>query len=165
MLEADRHTYDGHDFSHFLALTALGRSHELTMVYREAASLQQRTIIFLSYLLTRSNIIHCGLQFASWIAGGLLLAADVPELIPPDTSTRENLKVERATISTQQARIIKNVKFLRLTYALFDNDRSGHIVECPFWQAWKNHKGGMEPDIFMDNRCVSLDTRVICTRK
>lgn len=94
-------------------------------------------------LLTR-----VGEGFASRVAGSLLHAVGLPELVTRDTAEYEALALALARDPARLARLRARLAEGRATHALFDTDRFRRHMEAAYMLAWARHQAGEKPRSF-----------------
>lgn len=89
-----------------------------------------------------------GATFASRVAGSLLTAIGLPELIAPTLADYVELAVtlagDRARLAALRRRLADN----RLTAPLFDTDRYVRDLERAYLHVWARHEKGLPPESF-----------------
>ncbi|WP_421696190.1 tetratricopeptide repeat protein [Aestuariivirga sp.] len=87
-----------------------------------------------------------GQSFTSRVAGSLLAAAGIPEMIAPSREAYERMAVmfaeDRAALAAVRATLQAN----RLSCALFDCERYARDLETLFTQMIERHRNGLPPD-------------------
>jgi protein O-GlcNAc transferase len=92
-------------------------------------------------------VLTCmGGAFASRVAGSLLNAVGLPQLITRSHSEYERLAYELATSSTQLKEIRARLAENRLTYPLFDTALFTRHIEDAYTRMWERHERGLAPD-------------------
>ncbi len=90
----------------------------------------------------------CGNAFAGRVAGSLLRAIGLPDLITEDLASYETLAFELATQPTRlhslRARLAKN----RDTFPLFDTERFRRHIEAAYVTMWERYQRGEPPESF-----------------
>ena len=90
-----------------------------------------------------------GLGFAARVAGSLLNAIGVPELITQTEKDYEALILELATNPTKLRMIKKKLATNRLTQPLFNTELYTHYLENGYQQAYQNYFDGNLPQTIM----------------
>jgi predicted O-linked N-acetylglucosamine transferase (SPINDLY family) len=100
-------------------------------------------------LWTGLPVVTCAATtFASRVAGSLLHAVGLPELV---TDTLEDYEALALELASDPARLNKTKQGLarnRLTAPLFDTDRSRQHIEAAFMTMWEMHQRGESPSSF-----------------
>ena len=91
-------------------------------------------------------VLTClGTTFAGRVAGSLLNAVGLPELITNSLEDYQALALElaqnKAALTAVKSKLAQN----RLTYPLFDTDRMRNHVEAAYEGMWQRHKNGKAP--------------------
>ncbi len=89
------------------------------------------------------------LGFAARVAGSLLNAVGLPELITETEEDYEALILELATNPTKLAEIKEKLATNRLTQPLFDTDLYTRHLENGYQQAYQNYFDGNLPQTIM----------------
>lgn len=87
-----------------------------------------------------------GENFAARVAGSLLTAVGLPELITETTEDYERLALELATDRDRLAAIRAKLAAQRLTSPLFDSQRFTRHIEDAYLRAFQRHVDGLAPD-------------------
>ena len=94
-------------------------------------------------------LVTCsGSTFASRVAGSLLTAIGLPELIAPSVAAYEDLAIALARNPEALARHREKLATNRRTHALFDTKRSCRHLEAAFETMWAIHRSGEAPRAF-----------------
>ena len=93
-----------------------------------------------------------GRAFASRVAGSLLRAAGIPELVTQDVGGYEALALRLATDPARLAALRARLERDRTTCALFDTDRFGRHLEAAFVAMWERYQRGEPPAAFAVGR-------------
>ena len=94
-------------------------------------------------------VVTCaGEAFASRMAGSLLNAVGLPELITYSMEEYEALALKRATTPGMLAEIRERLARNRTTYPLFDTDRFRRYIEAAYVTMWERHQQGEPPESF-----------------
>ena len=94
-------------------------------------------------------LVTCaGESFASRVAGSLLRAAGLPELIAGDFDEYEALALALARDPPRLARLRTHLADGRRTHALFDTDRFRRHLETAYTALWSRHLAGGQPSRF-----------------
>ncbi|MDD2767869.1 MAG: UDP-N-acetylglucosamine-peptide N-acetylglucosaminyltransferase [Methylococcus sp.] len=97
-------------------------------------------------------ILTCmGDTFPSRVAGSLLTAVGLPELIATDPADYYNLGFELATQPERLNRVKTKLAANRLTAPLFDTPRYTRNLEALYQAMWQRHTDGQAPDIIRLN--------------
>lgn len=92
-------------------------------------------------------VLTCmGESFASRVAGSLLHAIGLPELIARNLKEYESLALELATHRAKLTTIRDKLDENRLSHPLFDTDRFRKNIESAYIEIWKRHQQGLAPD-------------------
>jgi protein O-GlcNAc transferase len=89
-----------------------------------------------------------GNTFAGRVAGSLLRAIGLPELITPNLEAYENLALHLATTPVQLAEIREKLVKNRASYPLFDTERFRRNIEAAYTGMWERHQKGNPPESF-----------------
>ena len=89
-----------------------------------------------------------GNAFAGRVAGSLLRAVGLPELITDDLGTYEALALRLATTPGELAALKARLKQNRLTHPLFDIDRYRRHLESAYATMIEQHRQGKPPQAF-----------------
>ncbi len=85
-------------------------------------------------------VLTCvGDTFAARVAGSLLTAADMPELITYSLQDYENKALYLANSSTELEKIKQKLHATKLTSALFDTNQFAHELENSYQSMWQRH--------------------------
>lgn len=85
-------------------------------------------------------VLTCvGDTFAARVAGSLLTAADMPELITYSLQDYENKALYLANNSTELEKIKQKLHATKLTSALFDTNQFAHALENSYLSMWQQH--------------------------
>jgi len=87
-----------------------------------------------------------GETFASRVAGSLLRAAEVPELVATRVADYEEFAVALALAPERRAALRSRLREQRDRVALFDAPRFTHGLEAAFESMWQRHERGLAPD-------------------
>jgi len=90
-------------------------------------------------------VTKVGLGFASRVAGSLLNAVGLPELITQTEKDYEELILELATNPTKLSKIKEKLATNRLTQPLFNTELYTHYLENGYQQAYQNYFNGHLP--------------------
>ena len=94
-------------------------------------------------------LVTCaGESFASRVAGSLLRAVGLPELIAGDFDEYEALALSLARDPLRLARLRTHLADGRRTHALFDTDRFRRHLEAAYAALWSRHLAGEQPSRF-----------------
>lgn len=94
-------------------------------------------------------VVTCpGTAFAARMAGSLLNALGVPELVAPSLEEYEALAVQLATDRARLAAIRQKVAANRAATPLFDTDRFRRNIERAYGEMWARHRDGRPPETF-----------------
>lgn len=94
-------------------------------------------------------VLTCvGEAFASRVAGSLLYAADLPELVTHTMGEYEARALRLARDRGELRALRDRLAETRLTVPLFDIDRFTHHLELAYEQMWKIHLAGRSPEHF-----------------
>ncbi|MDP2241947.1 MAG: tetratricopeptide repeat protein [Burkholderiales bacterium] len=94
-------------------------------------------------------VLTCtGEAFASRMAGSLLHAVGLPELITENLRDYEALALELAGDTEKLAAIRAKLAEHRATYPLFDTDRFRRHIEAAYITMWERHQRGEPPQSF-----------------
>ncbi len=91
-------------------------------------------------------VTKLGKSFAARVAGSLLSAIDMPELITDSVEAYEHLALELATQPERLAAIRAKLAANRLTTPLFDSERYARHIERAFDLAYQRFADGLPPD-------------------
>lgn len=102
---------------------------------------------------TASDALWCGLPvvtrpgrtFASRVAGSLVTAIGVPELIVPDVEAYEALALKLATDPEALDAVRAKLKANRLITPLFDTELFARHLERAYDLVWQRHREGLPP--------------------
>ena len=89
-----------------------------------------------------------GTTFASRVAGSLLTAIGLPELIAPTLADYVELAVALASDRVRLAVLRQRLADNRLTEPLFDTDRYVRDLERAYLHVWARHRKGLPPESF-----------------
>jgi predicted O-linked N-acetylglucosamine transferase (SPINDLY family) len=89
-----------------------------------------------------------GSTFASRVAGSLLTAIGLPELIAPTLAEYVELAVALAQDRDRLAGLRQRLVDNRLTAPLFDTDRYVRDLERAYLHVWTHHEKGLPPESF-----------------
>ncbi len=89
-----------------------------------------------------------GEALASRMAGSLLTAVGLPELITDSRERYEALAIELATASTRLAEFRARLESNRLTAPLFDSERFCRHLESAYLSMWERSERGKGPESF-----------------
>jgi predicted O-linked N-acetylglucosamine transferase (SPINDLY family) len=94
-------------------------------------------------------IVTCaGQTFAGRVAGSLLRAIGLPELVTKSLDDYEKLTLRLARdgdlLAALRARLVRN----RMTYPLFDTERFARNIEAAYRQMWETWTAGRPPEAF-----------------
>lgn len=87
-----------------------------------------------------------GDTFASRVAGSLLHAIGLPELIAESPEAYERMAVDLATDPSRLAALRTRLAANRLTTPLFDTKRFTRHIEAAYTAMHERHRAGMAPD-------------------
>ena len=93
-----------------------------------------------------------GRGFASRVAGSLLHALGLPELITTDLAEYQRLALALAGEPARLAAIRCHLEAVRASAPLFDLDRTRREIEQAYEQVWEVHRRGYQPRTFMAGR-------------
>jgi len=94
-------------------------------------------------------VVTCmGDTFAGRVAGSLLTAADLPELITHGLDEYEALATKLATMPSMLAAARTKLGRNREASRLFDTDRFCRHIEAAYTMMWKRHQDGHRPTGF-----------------
>ena len=94
-------------------------------------------------------ILTCaGQSFASRVAGSLLHAIGLPELVTYSLAEYETVALALARDPDELSRLRRHVTDHRLTAPLFDSRRHTASVERAFEEMWRIHVSGTQPHQF-----------------
>jgi predicted O-linked N-acetylglucosamine transferase (SPINDLY family) len=93
-------------------------------------------------------LTYSGETFASRVAGSLLKAAGLPELVTTSVADYERVARRLATEPNEISRIKEKLQANRPTCALFDADRFRHHLEQAFAIAHEHRRRGLQPACF-----------------
>lgn len=94
-------------------------------------------------------VLTCmGESFAGRVAGSLLYAMELPELITEDSSRYEELALRLATTPPLLAQVRSKLAQNRLASPLFDTDRFRRHLEAAYLAMWQRHERGLAPESF-----------------
>ncbi len=94
-------------------------------------------------------VVTCaGRTFAGRVAGSLLHAAGLPELVTYTLEDYESLALKLATDEVLLREIKEKLARERLTKPLFDTDRFRRHIEAAYTTMWEIHQRGEEPRSF-----------------
>jgi len=94
-------------------------------------------------------VLTCaGEAFASRIAGSLLTAVGLPELITHSLKEYEALALKLATTPGMLAELRARLAENRTTYPLFDTDRFRRHIESAYVAMWQRYQRGEPPESF-----------------
>ena len=99
-----------------------------------------------------------GETFASRVAGSLLLAIGLPELIAEDLADYEAKALQLATNPDKLAKLQKQLEVNRLTTPLFDSERFTLHLENAYRQIWDIYIAGKAPQ-HLDVQRLPLETQ------
>lgn len=86
--------------------------------------------------------------FAGRVAGSLLRAIGLPELITHSLADYEALALDLARVPTRLAAIRRRLAQNRDTFPLFDAARVARHIEAAYRGMWERHQRGMPPESF-----------------
>ena len=86
-----------------------------------------------------------GEAFAARMAGSLLNAIGLPELITHSLEDYERLAAKLATDEKLLAEIKQTLLRNRETYPLFDSERFRRHIEAAYTKMWEQYQQGMPP--------------------
>jgi predicted O-linked N-acetylglucosamine transferase (SPINDLY family) len=89
-----------------------------------------------------------GSSFAGRVAGSVLNAVELPEMIAPDLEGYEVLALRLARDESELAAIRAKLARNRLTFPLFDNDRFRGDIESAYRTMWERSQRGEPPASF-----------------
>ena len=91
-------------------------------------------------------VLTCmGSAFAGRVAGSLLNAVGLPELITYRLEDYEALALQLATTPTLLSAIRAKLAQNRTSYPLFDTDRFRRHIESAYLTMWERHRRGEKP--------------------
>jgi protein O-GlcNAc transferase len=91
-------------------------------------------------------VLTCaGRSFAARVAGSLLHAVGLPELIAPDLGSYEALALALAREPQRLAALRRHLEAVRLTAPLFDIDRTRREIEQAYERVWEIHARAEAP--------------------
>jgi protein O-GlcNAc transferase len=94
-------------------------------------------------------VVTCpGAPFASRVAGSLLSAAGLPELITASLSEYETLALQLARDPIRLAAVKSKLARHRDTAPIFDTERLTRHIEAAYVTMWERHRRGETPDGF-----------------
>ena len=94
-------------------------------------------------------VVTCaGTTFASRVAGSILHAAGLPELVTTSLADYEALALRLARNSQELEELRAKVRSNRLSTALFDSLRWTRHAEAAFEEMWRLHQAGQPPRAF-----------------
>ena len=94
-------------------------------------------------------VLTCaGTTFAGRVAGTMLRAAGLPELIAPSLDDYEALAVQLAKEPGMLLRVKDKIACSRSTMPLFDRNRSTREIEAAYIRMWKIWRSGEDPRPF-----------------
>jgi predicted O-linked N-acetylglucosamine transferase (SPINDLY family) len=97
-------------------------------------------------------ILTCpGQTFASRVAGSLLSAVGLPELITPSLADYEALALKLARDPVQLAAVKDKLARHRTTYPLFNTERFTRHLEAAYTAMWERSQRGQPPQSFVVN--------------
>jgi predicted O-linked N-acetylglucosamine transferase (SPINDLY family) len=92
-------------------------------------------------------VLTCmGQSFASRVAGGLLKAIELPELVTHTQEEYENRAIELATNPGKLAAIKQKLQANRLTTPLFDSKAFTHNLEAVYTAMYERYHAGLPPE-------------------
>jgi len=94
-------------------------------------------------------VTKLGEGFAARVAGSLLSAVGLPELITHDEKAYEALILKLVTNPKKLAKIKKKLATNRLTQPLFDTEQYTKHLEKGYQQAYQKYFNGDTPDTIM----------------
>jgi protein O-GlcNAc transferase len=92
-------------------------------------------------------VTKLGEGFAARVAGSLLRAVGIPELVTNDEYHYEALALELAKNSEMLLEVKKKLRTNRLSYPLFDSERYTKHLEYGYLEAYRNYYNGNKPKI------------------
>jgi predicted O-linked N-acetylglucosamine transferase (SPINDLY family) len=100
-------------------------------------------------LLAGLPVLTCaGGTFAGRVAGSMLRAIGLPELVAETLGQYETLALELATRPDQLAAVGQTLSRNRLTFPLFDTARTCRHIEAAYVGMWDRHRRGIRPESF-----------------
>ncbi|HKA46324.1 MAG TPA: tetratricopeptide repeat protein [Burkholderiales bacterium] len=94
-------------------------------------------------------VLTCmGSTFPGRVAGSLLNAVGLPELITDSLESYEALALRLASVPELLAEIRSTLNRNRMTYPLFDTDRFRRHIESAYVEMWERHERGEPPQSF-----------------
>jgi predicted O-linked N-acetylglucosamine transferase (SPINDLY family) len=94
-------------------------------------------------------VVTClGKTFAGRVAGSLLHAVGLPELVTHSPQEYEGLALRLATDPAALAEIKSRLERNRMTYPLFDTDRLRQHIEAAYTTMWETWRRGEAPSSF-----------------
>ncbi|HEY5346831.1 MAG TPA: hypothetical protein VIJ72_01460, partial [Rhizomicrobium sp.] len=100
-------------------------------------------------LWARLPLVTCsGRGFAARVAGSLLQAVGLPELIAGDLAAYETLALDLARAPQRLAAIREKLRGNRVTFPLFDTTRLCRALESAYRTMWDIHLSGGKPRSF-----------------
>ena len=94
-------------------------------------------------------VLTClGGAFAGRVAGSLLHAVGLPELVARSADEYEALALEFATTPARLAAVRETLARHRDTFPLFDTDRFRGHIEAAYATMWERHRRGLPPAAF-----------------
>jgi len=91
-------------------------------------------------------VLTClGSTFAARVAGSLLMAVGLPELITHSLAEYETVALRLARNSAQIQALRRKLAQNRVNYPLFDTARFARHIEAAYTTIWERHQGGKEP--------------------
>ena len=95
-------------------------------------------------------VLTCpGATFASRVAGSLLWAVGMPELITGSVAEYEALALALARDPQRLAALRQKLAHNRSTYPLFDTDRFTRHMEAAYTTMWERAERGERPESFV----------------
>ena len=94
-------------------------------------------------------VLTCtGDTFAGRVAGSILRAIGLPELVTETFNQYETLAFELATRRNRLAAVRQKLSRNRVTFSLFDTDRTCRYIEAAYVGMWDRHRRGIRPEGF-----------------
>ena len=131
--------------------------HRLADLFLDTAPVNAHTTASDALWVGLPLVTCAGKSFVARVAGSLLRAVGMPELITTDLGDYEALALKLAsepqTLAALRAKLERN----RLTYPLFDIDRFRRNIEAAYVHMWSTRQRGGEPESFAVERIGQVD--------
>jgi protein O-GlcNAc transferase len=102
-------------------------------------------------------LVTCaGKSFAARVAGSLLHAAGLPELVTASLAAYHRCALTLAQQPAALAAVRKKLEAARHTAPLFDSDRTRGHIEAAYLAMWQIHRRGERPRSFAVNADLSI---------